>query len=182
MRIFRLASSALVALVCTAAIAPMAARPAGLQLAADPGGRFKISFPSDWQVVKTKSGQSTVVGFAPAPRGQFHANVNVVVEKLATPVSPLIYAQLAAPKMATAFQDFAVLKEGSAKVAGRQAYYRYFTWRRSPRAVLYQVQTYFTLGRRAFVLTGTTVNDADHVRRDLPVIARIFETFIPTVH
>ena len=180
MRVARLVFWVVVALVSTAAIAPTAARPAGLQLAADPGGRFKISVPSDWQVVQTKSGPSSVVGFAPAPRGQFRANVNVVVENLATPVSPVIYAHMATPRMATAFPEFAVLKEGSAKVAGRPAYYRYYTWRPDRNGLVYQVQTYFTLGRRAFVLTGTTLNDDARIRRDLPVIARIFETFVLT--
>lgn len=180
MRILRGLSLVLVALVSTAAIGAMGARPAGLQLAADPNGRFTIRFPSDWQVVKTKSGPSTVVGLGPAPPGEFQTNVNVVVEDLAAPVSPATYARLAGQKMATAFQDFTVLSEGSATIAHRQAYYRYYTWRRSTGGVLYQVQTYFTLGRRAFVLTGTTINNVDRIRRDVPVIGQIFETFSPT--
>jgi hypothetical protein len=180
MRIVRVVSLVLVALVSTAAIGAMVARPAGVQLAADPNGRFSIKFPSDWQVVKTLSGPSTVVGLGPAPPGQFHVNVNVVVEDLAAPVSPATYAHLARAKMATAFQDFTVLGEGSATIAHRQAYYRYYTWRRSTGGVLYQVQTYFTLGRRAFVLTGTTINNAERIRQDIPVIGEIFETFSPT--
>jgi hypothetical protein len=177
-RIGRTVSWVLVALVGIATLVP-AARPAGLQLASDPNGRFVISFPDDWQVVITKSGASSVVGLAPAAQGQFHVNVNVVVEELAAPVSAATYARLVMPKMATAFQEFTVMKEGSARIAHRPSYYRYYTWRRGPGTVLYQVQSYFTVGRRAFVLTGTTLNAPDRVRRDVPVIGQIFETFSP---
>lgn len=179
MRILRIVTVVLIALVSTTAIGAAVALPATLQLARDPRGRFKIDFPQDWQVVKREGGPSTVVGFSPAPPGQFRANVNVVVEDLAGPVSPAAYGQQARPKMAAAFQDFTVLKEGSATIAHRQAYYRYYTWTRAG-TPLYQVQTYFTLGRRAYVLTGTTVNHASRIRRDIPVISQIFETFHPT--
>jgi hypothetical protein len=179
-RILGLASVVLVTIAFAAIIGATAAWPAALQLAADPNGRFTIKFPPDWQVIKTQKGPSTVVGLGPALPGQPQVNVNVVVENLAAPVSPATYAELVRPKMAQAFDDFTVLDEGLATIARRQAYYRYYTWRRDSETVLYQVQTYITLGRSAFVLTGTTINTPVRIRRDVPIIGKIFETFTLT--
>ena len=170
-----------VTLLFTAAFAPEVASSAIMQAASDPNGRFKISFPADWQVVKTKSGSSTVIGFRPAPPRQFRANVNVVVEEIPESISAATYAQLAKPKMDAVFNDFTVLKEGPATIARRQAYYRYYTWRPKDQAVLYQVQAYFTVARMAYILTGTTMNNPDRVRRDVPIMSQIFETFAPIV-
>lgn len=162
-------------------LAPQTAPSAIMQVASDPNGRFKISFPVEWQVVKTTSGASRVIGFRPAARGQFRANVNVVVEEVPEPISAAKYAQLAKPKMDAVFNDFTVLKEGSATIARRQAYYRYYTWRPRNQGELYQVQAYITVARMAYVLTGTTMNDPDRVRRDIPIMGQIFETFAPRV-
>jgi hypothetical protein len=170
-----------VTLFFAAAFAPEVVSSAIMQAASDPNGRFKISFPADWQVVKTKSGSSTVIGFRPAAPRQFRANVNVVVEEIPESISAATYAQLAKPKMDAVFNDFTVLKEGPATIARRQAYYRYYTWRPKDQGELYQVQAYFTVGRRAYVLTGTTMNNSDRVRRDIPIMSQIFETFAPIV-
>jgi len=182
MRDARIVSRFLVViLLFTAVLAPAVATSAIMQAASDPNGRFKISFPVEWQVVKTKSGSSTVIGFRPAPPGQFRPNVNVVVEGIPESISAETYAQLAKPKMEAVFNDFTVLKEGSATIARRQAYYRYYTWRPKNQGELYQVQAYFTVAHMAYVLTGTTMNNPDRVRRDLPIMRQIFETFSPIV-
>lgn len=180
MRVVRAVSPFLaVAVFFAIVLAPEVARPALMQRVSDPNGRFKISFPFEWQVVTKATGASTVIGFRPAPPGQFRANVNVVVEELAEPISAATYARLAKPKMDAVFNDFTVITEGSATIARRQAYYRYYTWRPKDQGELYQVQAYFTVGRMAYVLTGTTMNDPDRVRRDIPSMRQIFETFTP---
>jgi hypothetical protein len=166
----------------TAVLAPERASSAILQAALDPNGRFKISFPVEWQVVKTKNGSSAVIGFRPAPPGQFRANVNVVVEEIPESISAATYAQLAKPKMDAVFNDFTVLQEGPATIARRHAYYRYYTWRPKNQGELYQVQAYFTVARMAYVVTGTTMNDPDRVRRDMPLMRQIFETFTPRLN
>ncbi len=83
--------------------------------------------------------------------------------------------------MAAAFPEFVVLQEGAARIAQRDSYYRYYTWRSNSGWPLYQVQAYFTVGRQGFVLTGTTGNDPRRIQKDAPVISRIFETFTPSV-
>jgi hypothetical protein len=90
------------------------------------------------------------------------------------------YAQLSARLMDTVFHHFTVIREGSATIARRPAYYRYYTWETNAGLVLYQAQAYFTAGRQGFVITGTTANDPDRVRRDIPIIVQIVETFDPS--
>jgi hypothetical protein len=149
-----------------------------LQVVTDPQSRFKISFPLDWQVVRAKAGPEAVLAFGPGRTRQTRPNVTVVIEDLPRPLSAAAYAATAKPKMRAALPALAIIKEGPATVAHRPAYYRYYTWRRG-RTRLEQVQTYFVVGRRAFVLTGTTLDTPERIRHDTPVIAQIFETFVP---
>ena len=178
MRGTRSISLSLVITLFTVALTSGAAPPAGLPRTADLQGRFTIGFPADWQVVKTKSGMPAVAAW-PSRKGRSHLNVNVVVEELQDPISSTAYARAARPMMAATFHEFNVIQEGPARIAHRDAYYRYYTWRPNTGGELYQVQAYFTAGRLGFVLTGTTVNDPDRVRRDVPIIGEIFETFKP---
>jgi hypothetical protein len=182
MRIVRVASLVLVLALfgLGIAFAPEAARSTILmQTASDFKGRFKISFPVEWQIIKARSGTPAVAGIGPAPGGQFHPNVNVVVEDLSEPISAVAYARLAKPLMAQTFRDFYVIGEGTARIAHRDGYYRYYTWKPNSGGVLYQVQAYFTVARRGYVVTGTTLNDPGSIRRDVPLIGQIFETFAP---
>jgi hypothetical protein len=168
MRGVRAASFCLaVTLLVAAVLAPSVARSTIMQRTSDLTERFKISFPVEWQVVKAKSGMPAVSGVGPALRGQFH------------PMPVTSYARAAKPLMALAFHEFTVLQEGPARIAHRDGYYRYYTWRPKTGGVLYQVQAYFTIGRLGYVLTGTTLNNPTRIRRDVPVISQIFETFTP---
>jgi hypothetical protein len=168
-----------VTLFITIVLAPSIARSTIMQRASDLKERFMISFPVEWQVVKAKSGMPAVAGVGPALRGQFHSNVNVVVEDLPEALSVTSYARAAKPLMRSMFHEFTVLREGPARIAHRDGYYRYYTWRPNTGGVLYQVQAYFTIGRLGYVLTGTTLNNPTRIGRDVPVIGQIFETFTP---
>lgn len=179
MPVLRSLSAVLIIILWTGAVSPTGAQSPRMRSVADPGGRFTISFPSAWRVVTPESGLPAVAGLAPDAPGGFHVNVNVIVENLSTAVSPKGYAALSEPAMRAMFHEFTVIDQGAAKVARRSAYYRYFTWKPNVGDVLYQVQAYFTIGRRGFVLTGTTVNDPDRIRQDFTVISQIFETFKP---
>jgi hypothetical protein len=64
-------------------------------------------------------------------------------------------------------------------IAGQAAYYRYYTWRTNTGDVFYQVQVYVTAGRRGFVITGSTLNEPESMRRDVPIIVQIIGTFRP---
>ncbi|HKV44437.1 MAG TPA: DcrB-related protein [bacterium] len=155
------------------------AQPPGMQVAADPKGRFTISFPPGWKVLKPENNLPAVIGVAPDAPGGFHTNVNVVVENLPREFSAKGFADLSEPALRTMFHAFTIVDQGPAKIAGRGAYYRYFTWEPNRGGVLYQVQAYFAVGAKGFVLTGTTLNDDTRIHRDFTMISRIFETFRP---
>jgi hypothetical protein len=155
------------------------AQPADLRPILDPGGRFSISFPADWEIRTSPSGRPAVVGTAPAQDDGVRTSVNVVVDTLSAPSLPEDLAQAAEPMQRTIFREYTIVQEGPATIGGRPAYYRYYTWRTNTGVSLYQVQVYFAVGRNAFVVTGSTLNDAERIQTDLPVIARIIETFKP---
>ena len=180
MRLTRLLLLVIVTALFAALLPPGAARSAGMQYVADLQGRFKIGFPAGWRILTPDSDTPAVQGID-ARSNRPYLNVNVVIERLPQPLSPAQYARKAGPIMAATFHEFAVVQEGAARIARRESYYRYYTWRSNNGYPLYQVQAYFTIGRRGYVLTGTTVNDPRRIRKDVPVIGGIFETFAPNV-
>ncbi len=179
MRMARLASLLVAAALFGALLLPGVARSAGMQYVADLKGRFRIGFPAEWQVVTAPGDTPAVSGVDAQTDRRFRANVNIVVEPLSQPISPAEYARMSKPLMAAMFHEFTILQEGPARIARREAYYRYYTWRSNSGSALYQVQAYFTVGRQGFVLTGTTLNEPSRIRRDVPIISQIFETFTP---
>jgi hypothetical protein len=179
MRSFRLLWMILAVILGTCGVVAAGAQSPGMQVAADPSGRFTISFPSGWKVVTRENSLPAIIGVSPDAPGGFHANVNVVVETLPTELSAKAYADLSEPALRAMFHDFTIIDQGPARIAGRGAYYRYFTWQPNRGGVLYQVQAYFTVGAKGFVLTGTTLNDDTRIRRDFILISQIFETFRP---
>lgn len=70
-----------------------------------------------------------------------------------------------------------IVQQGPVGIGGRAAYDRYYTRRAATGVSIYQVQVYFTAGQTGFILTGSRLNDPARVRADLPVIARIVESF-----
>jgi hypothetical protein len=161
------------------AVSELAAAQSSMQPVADSRGRFTIDFPGDWHVVRPDSGMVAVLGVATASDGPNPASVNVVVEEIPRGISPETYARLNERTMRVVFHNYAPIESGAAVIAGLPAYYRYFTWQPNVGRSLYQVQAYFTIGRRGFVITGSTWNDPAHTRRYVPVIAQIIETFRP---
>jgi len=179
MRKVPLTRSVLAAVLCVAACVPAGAQSRMVQ-AADPQGRFTIGFPADWEVGSPASGMPAIMARAPHTGDAFRANVNVVVETLPEPMDPASYAAAGLRLLRSVFHGFTIVDQGSATIAGRQAFYRYYTWEPNNGNVVYQVQAYFTVGLEGFVVTGSTINDQSHIRRDVPVIAQIFETFRPS--
>jgi len=174
----------LVVIVGTAAVAVASASGAQVplgQLVTDAHGRFTISVPSAWRVQKDVQGLVAVLAAAPAQSGdRVPANVNVVLEALSAPLTAADYAakEEAVPK--TAFHNYAVVQQGDTVVGGRRGYYRYYTWDRNDGVGLYQVQMYLTVSRTGFVVTGTTVNTPARIRRDVPLLVQIINTFRPS--
>lgn len=121
-----------------------------------------------------------VIGVSPTVSGDFRPSVNVVVEDLPRAMSASTYADLNERTLSAVFRDFKILQQGPTTIGNQEAYYRYFTWLPNSGRVLYQVQIYLTVGELGFVVTGTTVNDPEYIRRDMPAISQIIATFRPT--
>ena len=164
------------------AVSELADAESSMQSIADPKGRFTIDFPGDWHVVRPEGGMIAVLGVATAQEGPNPASVNVVVEEIPRTMSPQTYAALSERMLRMVFHNYTTIEDGAATIAGLPAYYRYFTWQPNIGKVLYQVQVYFTVGRRGFVITGSTWNDPVHTRRYVPIIAQIIETFRPAAN
>ena len=162
MRVVRLPLLVVVAALLGALLPHGAARSAGMQYVMDGKGRFRIGFPVGWRV-SVPSGDTPAVLGVDALSDRPYLNVNVVIESLPQPLSAAGYAQMSKPLMAATFHEFRVLQEGSARIARHDAYYRYYTWRSNAGSPLYQVQAYFTAGRRGYILTGTTANNPKSV-------------------
>ncbi len=171
----------LAAVLLAAPLGTAAAQPAGMRTVLDPGGRFSIGFPVEWEVQTSASGAPSVVGAAPKQPGEFRINVNVVVDTLPKPMSPQELAQAVEPQLRTIFHEFSIVQESPAQIGGRQAYYRHYTWRTNTDVSVYQIQAYFTAGQTGYVVTASTLNDPDHIRTDVPALTRIVETFRATV-
>ena len=161
------------------AVSEFADAQVSMRSVSDSKGRFTIDFPGDWHVVRPESGMIAVLGVATAQEGPNPASVNVVVEEIPRAISPQTYARLSERMLRTVFHNYTAIEDGAATIAGLPAYYRYFTWQPNTGGVLYQVQVYFTVGRRGFVITGSTWNDPTYTRKYVPIIAQIIETFRP---
>lgn len=142
----------------------------------DARGRFAMSFPTDWEVATRIDGIVALLGAGPANAGH-RPTVNVVVETLPNPMPPQTYAAAAEPLAKATFHNYTVVQQSSASVRGRPAYYRYFTWETNTGVALYQLQVFMTDGPTGFVVTATTVNDRDHILREMPLMTQIIETF-----
>ncbi|HLJ59384.1 MAG TPA: DcrB-related protein [bacterium] len=146
------------------------------QIVTDPQGRFAMTFPQTWEVATRADGLIVLVAAGPA-QGGYRPTVNVVIEPLQEPMPPATYAARAEPLAASVFHGYTVLQQGSATIAGRPAYYRYFTWEPNNTAPVYQLQAYFTSGRSGYVVTGRTLNQPESIQRDMPLIVQILDTF-----
>ncbi|HEX4835335.1 MAG TPA: DcrB-related protein [bacterium] len=178
---FRLVSLGLAALIAAAPVYSATAQSPDTQTIADRKGRFTIDFPGDWEVASQESGMPSMIGVAPGTAGEFRPSVNVVVEDLPRLMSANTYADLNEKTLSAVFRDFKVLEQGPITIGSQPAYSRIFTWLPNSGHALYQMQVYLTVGQVGFVVTGTTVNDPDYIRRDMPAIARIIATFRPTI-
>ena len=180
-RPFYLALAALLFTVGFTAPAAAQSPDVPMQTASDPGGRFTIDFPVGWEVQTSADGKPAMIGAGPGSFTEGRPNVNVVVETLSSPLSSEGLAQEAEPALRMIFHEFTIVQEGPTQMAGLPAYYRYYTWRTNSGVSLYQVQVYLAVARRGFVITGTTRNDPNHIRNEMPIVTRIINSFRPSV-
>jgi hypothetical protein len=105
--------------------------------------------------------------------------VDVITQDLPTAITPQGCAGQAAQVMRFTIHQWTTLHEGPATLAGLPAYSRSYTWRASVGQVRRSIQTCVTMGRRAFVVVGTTANTQAGIQQDLPRLQQIMDTFRP---
>ena len=161
-----------------AAAVARGAQAVALHTVRDPQGRFTIDMPDAWQVV-TSYHEPAVSAKSPAPPGELADTVQVIARDLPLAISPENCARQVAQLMRLMIHSWETLSEGAVTLGGLPAYSRTYTWRTKTGQDRRSVQTCAVMGRRAFVLIGTTMNTPARVNDDLPEIVRIMNTFRP---
>jgi hypothetical protein len=149
-----------------------------LRSVGDPGHRFTISIPVTWRV-RTSHGDPAVLALSPAPPGEMADSLEVIARDLPAPISPEACVQRVARLMRWWIRDFTTLDKGPSEIGGLEAYSHSYSW--STRAGVGRLshQVCVTVGRRAFVLIGSTTNTPEHIADNLPALDRLMDTFRP---
>lgn len=153
-------------------------RPWDLQPVQDNAGRFAISVPLTWRVNYPPKNPALSVK-SPEPPGTSPDTVEVFVRDMMFALSPEGCAQQVAFVMRITIRQWTTLSEGPDSIGGLAAYSRAYTWHLTTGEGRRSIQTCVTLGRRVFVIIGTTMNTPDRVAQNLPEITRIIGTFRP---
>lgn len=146
----------------------------------DPENRFTITVPAGWAVQTSTSLRAPAVSAtSTAAGGQLPDSVEVVTQDLPTAINPGQCADKVAQVMRFTIHHWTTLREGTTTLAGLPGYSRAYTWHTSTGQDRRSDQTCVTVGRRAFVVIGTTANTQRSVQRGLPQLQRIIATFRP---
>lgn len=181
-----IASAALLAGGGTPAAGGSPAGPAGvslgqtsnLQPVQDSEGRFVISVPPTWRV--EQSGRDPALSAkSPVPPGTPPDTVEVFVRDMLYPLSPEGCGRQVAWAMRMTIHEWTTLSEGPDSIGGLAAFSRAYTWHLKTGEERRSVQTCVPLGRRVFVIIGTTMNTPSRVAETLPELTRIIGTFRP---
>jgi hypothetical protein len=153
-----------------------------LRTVRDPENRFTIAIPSTWSVqTSTASRAPAVAAKAPTAAGHLPDSLDVITQDLSVPITPAACLSEATTVMRFSIHSWTTLHEGTTTLAGIKGYSRSYVWRSANGAQRRSVQTCITLGRRAFVLVGTTENTPAAAGHDLAQIEQIMQTFRPVV-
>jgi hypothetical protein len=162
------------------ATAAGAAPPPTSHVVKDPGNRFTIAIPVDWNVHTSTGGRApAVAALSPPAPGQLSDSVDVIAQDLPIALSPQGCAGEVAQIMRLTIHEWTTLHEGPATLAGLPAYSRSYTWRTGTGQDRRSVQTCVTMGRRAFVIVGTTANAEADIQEHLAKLEQIMATFRP---
>jgi hypothetical protein len=154
-------------------------QPSALQRVEDREGRFVISLPMTWRVEQSRRDLPALSALSPEPPEAPPDSVEVFVRDMSLPLSPQACAQQVTIAMRMTIHEWTTLSEGPDAIGGLAAYSRVYTWHQKDGAERRSLQTCVPLGRRVFVIIGTTINSPSHVAQNLPELARIIVTFRP---
>ncbi len=156
---------------------PGDARSEVLRPVRDPQNRFMISVPASWET--RTSNWAAISALSPAPVGEMPDSLEIVVKDLPSPISAETCVHRVEQVMRFTIHAFTTLEEGPDEVAGLQAFSHSYSWRTRTGVDRRSRQVCVTIGRRVFVLIGSTTDTPDHVRENMPVLQRIMTTFRP---
>jgi hypothetical protein len=146
----------------------------------DPLGRFTISVPATWSVQTSTSSRAAAVTTAAPAKAGLPDTVDVIVQDTFTALSPQACVGEADTVMRFTIHNWTTVRQGVDTLGGRPAYSRVYAWRAKAGQERESVQSCVTVGRRAFMIVGTTANTPINVREHLPQLQQIMNTFRPT--
>jgi hypothetical protein len=148
--------------------------------ARDPLGRFTISVPATWSVqTSTSPRAASVITQAPAKPGQLPDSVDVIVQDMPSALTAQTCVGEADTVMRFTIHKWTNVSQGKSTLGGLPAYTRVYNWQTSTGQQRQSIQSCATLGRRAFMVVGTTANTPISVRQNLPQLQQIMNTFRP---
>jgi len=166
---------------------------ASLRAVQDTKGLFTISVPPNWMVGSSPFSEGFLGGLRKGRLSDYVLSAMAVngpddtgrtpflalaALDLPAPVSPEAFGRRAAPNLPN---GFTLTQEGQAKIAGREAYFMYFTADfGSGSPSFYGVLAFFTVGKTGFAVGGATINDQEHIQKDFTAISKVLETFRPS--
>jgi hypothetical protein len=149
-----------------------------LQPVKDAEDRFVISVPRTWRVEQVRR-DPALSAKSPEPPGTPPDTVEVFVRDMMFPLSPEGCGRQIAWVMRITIHEWTTLSEGPDSIGGLAAFSRAYTWRLKTGEERRSIQTCVPLGRRVFVVIGTTMNTPSRVAQILPELSRIIATFRP---
>ncbi len=149
-----------------------------LQSVRDGDGRFTISVPSTWEIDKSRKDRAFSAK-SPEPPGMAPDTVEVFVKDMMVPLSPQACAAQVAWVMRLTIHEWTTLSEGPDSIGGLPAYSRAYIWHLKNGEERRSIQACVPMGRRMFVIIGTTRNSPDRVAETFPELTRIIATFRP---
>jgi len=154
-------------------------QPSAVQRVEDRQRRFVINLPTTWRVEQSWRDLPALSALSPEPPEAPPDSVEVFVRDMPLPLSPQACAQQVAIAMRMTIHEWTTLSEGPDAIGGLAGYSRAYTWHQKDGTERRSLQTCVPLGRRVFVIIGTTMNSPSHIAENLPELARIIETFRP---
>jgi hypothetical protein len=169
-----------IALAATIAADAATGLAAGMELVPmqDSDGQFLISAPPAWRVDWSRK-DPVFSAKSPEPRGTSPDTLEVFVRDMPLPLTPEGCLSQVTWVMRMTIHTWTTLSEGPDTIGGLAAYSRAYTWRLKTGEERRSIQTCVTLGRRMFVIIGTTANTPRRVAHHLPELARMIASFRP---
>ena len=153
--------------------------PEELHPVTDSRGRFTISLPAGWRVVQSGRDLPPLSAFSPDSPETPPDSVEVYLRDMSAPLSPEDCARQVAVAMRMSIGHWTTLSEGPDTLGGLAAYSRTYIWHTKAGVERRSIQTCVPVGRRIFVIIGTTSNNEDSVAQNFPELTRIMGTFQP---